>query len=175
VNARRASTMRESIVPSSRREPIRSSDSPTNSTQEDLAIMDDDYMNQLASDRRHSAAHSAHNHAEGRPSSDEEDFIDENDLKWGTTAGGHAHMVNRETMRSRQGMLEMIDADEEQESSSSAETPAVEKASLGRAKSIDLASRGHGRNFSAGSAKLLDIAPRDSEDKHSRRASEPLV
>jgi len=84
-------------------------------------------------------------------------------------------MVNRETMRSRQGMLEMIDADEEQESSSSAETPAVEKASLGRAKSIDLASRGHGRNFSAGSAKLLDIAPRDSEDKHSRRASEPLV
>ncbi|KAK0391368.1 hypothetical protein NLU13_0869 [Sarocladium strictum] len=182
VNARRASAMRDSVTHSNRREPLHSSDSPTNSTQEDLAIMEDDYLARLTpSAERNSMAKSlGHMSGDGRPSSDEEDFLDDSDLRWGTVPGSQPHLVDRETMRSRQGMLNAIGADDDEQSSPDSPSSRMgEKADLGRARSVDLASRGHARNFSAGSAKLLDINPRSSVDgkigPKERRASEPLI
>lgn len=182
VNPRRASAMRDSLPYSSRREPMHSSDSPTNSTQEEFAIMEDEYLSRLTpSAERNSLVKSlSHRSGDGRPSSDEEDFLDDADLKWGTVAGSQPHVVDRETMRSRQGMLNAIGADEEEQSSPDSPSSRVEeKADFGRARSVDLANRGHARNFSAGSAKLLDIHPRNSVDGKTvfkdRRASEPLI
>lgn len=181
VNAQRASAMRDSLAPSSRREPVHSSDSPTNSTQEDLAIMEDEYLSRLTpSAERNSLVKSlSHRSGDGRPSSDEEDFLDDSDLKWGTVAGAHPHVVDRETMRSRHGMLNAVEGDDEQSSPESPSSRVEEKADLGRARSVDLAKRGHARNFSAGSAKLLEIHPRSSVDGKTgfkdRRASEPLA
>lgn len=181
VNARRTSAMRDSLAHSSRREALHSSESPSNSTQEDLAIMEDEYLSRLTpSAERNSFVKSlSHKSGDGRPSSDEEDFLDDADLKWGHVAGARPQMVDRETMRSRQGMLNAVEAEDGQSSPESPASRVEEKADLGRARSVDLASRGHARNFSAGSAKLLDIHPRNSVDAKSgfkdRRASEPLT
>jgi hypothetical protein len=179
---RRASLMRDSLALSGRREPLQSGDSPTNSTQEDLAIMEDEYLARLTpSAERHSFVKSlSHPSGDGRPSSDEEDFLDDSDLKWGTVPGSQPHVVDRETMRSRQGMLNAVDGyGDEQSSPDSPASRVDEKADLGRARSVDLASRGHARNFSAGSAKLLEIHPRNSVDGKTaykgRRASEPFI
>lgn len=182
VNPRRASAMRDSLAHSSRREPMHSSDSPTNSTQEDLAIMEDEYLSRLTpSAERNSLVKSlSQRSGDGRPSSDEEDFLDDSDLRWGTVPGSQPHVVDRETMRSRQGMLNLVGGDDDEQTSPDSPSSRVEeKADLGRARSVDLASRGHARNFSAGSAKLLEIHPRSSVDGKTafkdRRASEPLI
>jgi hypothetical protein len=57
---------------------------------------------------------------------------------------------------------------------------AQEKMDIQRARSVNLGHAGHVRNFSAGSAKLLDITPRSSVDSKAlrnseRRASGPLL
>jgi hypothetical protein len=161
---------------------MHSSDSPTNSTQEDLAIMEDEYLSRLTpSAERNSLVKSlSQRSGDGRPSSDEEDFLDDSDLRWGTVPGSQPHVVDRETMRSRQGMLNLVGGDDDEQTSPDSPSSRVEeKADLGRARSVDLASRGHARNFSAGSAKLLEIHPRSSVDGKTafkdRRASEPLI
>lgn len=172
VNARRTSAVRDSLSQSVRQDHVHSSASPSNSTQEDLAIMDDEYLSRLAPERRSSVANplTQHKSGEGRPSSDEDDLLDETNLKWGSSPGARPRMVDRETMRSRQGMLDTVAGGEDQSDSADSPTSRFEeKADLGRARSVDLASRGHVRNFSAGSAKLLDIHPRNSVDDKSRR------
>jgi hypothetical protein len=71
------------------------------------------------------------------------------------------------TMQSHEGLLNIESGDEEQ--SESPVTPSVhELADLRRARSVNLGKGGHARNFSAGSAKLLDITPRTSVDSKAK-------
>ncbi|KAI9158219.1 hypothetical protein HJFPF1_06210 [Paramyrothecium foliicola] len=170
MGSKRASTVRESIAKANRREDDeQQSASPTNSTQEDLAIAEDEYMSKLAP--KHS-----HNHrrqgslisGEGRPSSDEGD-IEAADMKWGAV-GARAHMVHshvhdRETMKSREGFLDMDTYDQDSVSESSPITD--EKEDFQRARSVNLGRGGHARNFSAGSAKLFEI----TRSRSARRSS----
>jgi len=181
--------MRDSIARANRRQQAHSSDSPTNSTQEDLAIADDEYLSRLAPDRN-SATDAGRRSGEGRPSSDEEDFADDGDMKWGDVAA-RPHMVHvnrdRQTMQSHEGLLNISSGDEDCDSPTSPMSPTSptspasatgEEANLQRARSVNL-SRGHARNFSAGSAKLLDLTPRASVDSRGaspkRRDSMPLM
>jgi hypothetical protein len=104
---------------------------------------------------------------EGRPSSDEEDLVDDADMKWGRV-GSQPEVVHRYTMKSHEGLLE-IESEDEDRQASPVSPSSQEDADVQRAKSVNLG-KGHVRNFSAGSAKLLDITPRPSVD--ARRSSE---
>jgi hypothetical protein len=108
---------------------------------------------------------------EGRPSSDGEEMVDEGEVRWGAV-GAHpqfvSHAHNRDTVRSREGLLNIDSGDEEDFdvpiSPVSPITPSMdEKVDLERATSVRM-DRNHARNFSAGSAKLLEIHPRESTD-----------
>ncbi|POR35344.1 Uncharacterized protein TPAR_04464 [Tolypocladium paradoxum] len=167
VGSRRTtSTMRDSIARANRREqPL--SDSPTSSTQEDLAIADDNHLSRLAPDRGSGVVTVGHSAGEGRPSSDEDEPMQEGDVKWGAVGAKpqvvQFHRHDRDTMRSREGLLNIDSGDEEDsEAPVSPVSPASEdKVDLQRARSVNVG-KGHARNFSAGSAKLLDIHPRVS-------------
>lgn len=181
VNARR-SAIRDSIARANRYEPPLAIDSPTNSTQEDL-ILSDDYMSRLAPNRNSGMLQSSRLSEDGRPSSDEEDISQVSGARWGAVGARpnvvHVHKNDRSTMQSHEGLLNIESGDEEGNSSASPTTPSVhEKADLRRARSVNLGKGGHARNFSAGSAKLLDITPRSSVDSKARpvgrRASVPL-
>ena len=79
-----------------------------------------------------------------------------------------SHTNNRDTIRSREGLLNIDSGDEEDLdvpiSPISPITPSIEeKVDLQRATSVRM-DPGHARNFSAGSAKLLEIHPRASAD-----------
>lgn len=155
---RRSAALRESLIKANRREQDQSNGSPTNSTGEDLAIADDDYLDRLTPGRN-GAPHFPHRESEeGRPSSDAGD----DGLKWGAV-GARPEIVHtdRGTMHSFQGILNMESSDEGGDSPISPSV--VENASLERAHSVSVA-KGHGRNYSAGSARLLDITPRASVD-----------
>ena len=177
ISSRRASAMRDSIVRSTRRGQGHSSDSPASSTQEDLAITDDEYLSRLAPPRNSGMLHAGRRSGEGRPSSDEDDYVDESSLKWGAvgrrpnvvTSDGH----DRENMRSQQGMLNTDSADEDEIDSPVSPTM-DDMGPVQRARSVHVG-KGHARNFSAGSAKLLDLTPRQSLDNKmgslERRAS----
>ncbi|KND92060.1 hypothetical protein TOPH_03569 [Tolypocladium ophioglossoides CBS 100239] len=182
VGSRRTmSTMRDSIARANRREqPF--SDSPANSTQEDLAVADDDYLSRFALDRNSGVSTTGRRSGEGRPSSDDGDEpMREENVKWGAV-GARPQVVqfqhhDRDTMRSYEGLLN-IDSGDEEDSEAPISPTSEDKVDLQRARSVNVG-RGHGRNFSAGSAKLLDIHPRVSlDDKgHSqeRRKSGPLI
>ena len=176
VNARR-SAIRDSIARANRLEQDKSTDSPTNSTQEDLAILDDDYYARLAPNRNSGHLQSTRLSEDGRPSSDEEE------ARWGAVGARPnvvlVHKHDRSTMQSHEGLLNIESGDEEEGSNGSPATPSVhEQADLRRARSVNLGKGGHARNFSAGSAKLLDITPRSSVDgkarSKDRRSSAPL-
>lgn len=175
--SQRASTMRDSIARANRRHQTQSTDSPTNSTQEDLVIADDEYLSRLAPEQSAAVNPGGRRSGEGRPSSDEDDFVDEGDMKWGAVGAMPqvVHVRNdRQTMQSQEGLLNISSGDEDSDSPTSPaspispSSPAAEEVDLRRARSVNL-SRGHARNFSAGSAKLLDLTPRASVE--SRRAS----
>ncbi|KAF4980873.1 hypothetical protein FZEAL_3219 [Fusarium zealandicum] len=160
VSARRAA-MRDSIRRANQREQAdTNTDSPTNSTEEDLEIIDDEYLTKLTPRRYSGHDMMGRRSGEGRPSSDEEDLVDEADMKWGAV-DSQPQVVHRYTMKSHEGLLELESEDEESESSPI--SPSSEAADLHRARSVNLG-KGHVRNFSAGSAKLLDITPRASVD-----------
>lgn len=110
------------------------------------------------------------------PSSDEEDEIES--PKWGNVTRTPTFTHHRETMRSREGLLLHSFEDDEKESESEKGSEGV--SSFGAESPVNLqsatsvkVSKGHGRNYSAGSAKLLDISPRGSSDK--RRSLEPFT
>lgn len=180
-NRRTMSTMRDSTARANRREqPL--TDSPTNSTQEDLAIADDDYLSRLAPDRSSGVFKAGRRSGEGRPSSDEDEPMQEGDVKWGAVGAKpqvvQFHHHDRDTMRSREGLLNVDSGDEDSEAPISPVSPvSAEKVDLQRARSVNVG-KGHARNFSAGSAKLLDIHPRVSLDgrghSQERRKSGPL-
>ena len=174
VGTRRSSAIRDSINQASRVDEHRASDSPHNSTQEDLSITEDEYLARLAH-RRNSGFYHGRRSGDGRPSSDEEDLNDEESrARWGAVGARpnivRTHKHDRTTMQSHDGLVNIVSEDEEEADTdgSSPITPsAQEKAELQRARSVNL-SRHHVRNFSAGSAKLLDITPRSSVDSKGR-------
>ncbi|GKU03514.1 hypothetical protein FLAG1_06136 [Fusarium langsethiae] len=160
VNSRRAA-IRDSIRRANQREQSENNiDSPTNSTDEDLGIVEDDYMTRLTPRRSSNPDMMARRSGEGRPSSDEEELADDGEMKWGAV-GSQPKVVHRWTMKSHEGLLEI--ESEEEESPTSPVSPSQELANVQDARSVNLG-RGHVRNFSAGSAKLLDITPRASVD-----------
>jgi hypothetical protein len=177
----RHSAIRSNIARAKRQEQDNSSASPTVSA-EDLGIADDEYMSRLTP-RRHSGFHTLeHPSGEGRPSSDEEPYNDDEDLTWGAVDArvAEVHTSTRNTMRSRQAQLN-TDSEfdpEDDAASQSPSSPTAEKANVERARSVNLG-KGHVRNFSAGSARLLDIHPRHSLDGKTalqeKRRSFPLT
>ncbi|CAM1511721.1 Fc.00g092340.m01.CDS01 [Cosmosporella sp. VM-42] len=181
VGARKAA-MRESLMRANRREQgDSSSGSPSNSTQEDLAITEDEYLSKLTP-RRNSTHVMGRRSGEGRPSSDEEDLVDDFDMKWGAV-GSHPQVIrthnhDRFTMKSHEGLLDIESEIEEDGESSPVSPSPSEMVDVQRARSVNLG-RGHVRNFSAGSAKLLDITPRASVDDRrkssSRRGSNAVI
>lgn len=123
----------------------------------DEAIADDEYLNSVvpAELRRSSTG-------EARPSSDEEDG---HDARWGEVGHIPTVMHHRETMRSREGLLLQSFEDDEKDIEKSSDEGTFEEGvsptEPQRATSVIL-KKGHVRNFSAGSAKLLDLSPRPS-------------
>jgi hypothetical protein len=167
MGSKRASTIRDALAKANRQEREHSIDSLTNSTQEDLAIADDEYMSRLAPKHSVNRRQGSLVSGEGRPSSDEGD-VEADDLRWGAV-GARAHMVHshihdRETMKSREGFLDMDYTDQESVAASSPTTD--DKADVQRARSVNLGS-GHVRNFSAGSAKLFEISRSQSDRRSS--------
>lgn len=166
----RRSAIRDSIARANRLDSELATDSPTNSTQEDLAIADDDYLARLAPHRNSGLLQAPRRSEDGRPSSDEEDFARDSGARWGAVGARpqfvHAHKHDRSTMQSQEGLLNIESGDEE-ESDSPVTPSAHEKADIQRARSVNVG-RGHVRNFSAGSAKLLDVTPRSSVDSKAR-------
>ena len=177
MGSKRASTIRDTLAKANRREREHSSDSPTNSTQEDLAIADDEYMSRLAPKESVNRRKGSLISGEGRPSSDEGE-VDMDDLRWGAVGARaemvHSHVHDRETMKSREGFLDMDYTDQESVSPTSPTSDG--KADVQRARSVNL-SGSHARNFSAGSAKLFEIARSQSDRRSSmseQRQSQPF-
>ncbi|KAI3322272.1 hypothetical protein HD806DRAFT_144186 [Xylariaceae sp. AK1471] len=129
---------------------------------EDDNIVDDEYLNRVVPARLHRLST-----GEARPSSDEED---ESSPKWGAVGQTPTVMHHRETMRSREGLLQSFDDEKEFGNMVESEDDGDEQSPIKpqRATSINL-SKGHVRNFSAGSAKLLEVSPRQSSE-HRRSA-----
>ncbi|KAI1804171.1 hypothetical protein F4811DRAFT_301472 [Daldinia bambusicola] len=121
---------------------------------DDENIVEDEYMNSVVPTQSHEKST-----GEARPSSDEED--EDREAKWGTV--NQTPVVHhRDTMRSREGFLQSFDDDEKDlEKYSDDEEEGPSPGQPQRATSISL-DKGHARNFSAGSAKLLEISPRAS-------------
>ncbi|OAA48445.1 hypothetical protein NOR_01695 [Metarhizium rileyi] len=116
------SIRQDSLMRANRRENA-PSDSPTNSTREDLAITDDDYLSRLAPDRSPATMPSGRRSGEGRPSSDAGESITNTDnVKWGRVGGAKPELVqfhnhNRDTIRSQQILLNIDSGDEEENGS----------------------------------------------------------
>ncbi|KPM45375.1 hypothetical protein AK830_g1157 [Neonectria ditissima] len=177
-DARRVA-LRNSLRRANRQEQGNSiSDTPTNSTEEDLAITEDEYLSKLTPRRSPSHKEMGHRSEEARPSSDEEDLVDNSDMKWGAVGSQPQVIHNRATIKSVEGLLDIESENEDSESSPiSPVSRSSELADVQRAKSVHLG-KGHVRNFSAGSAKLLEITPRLSADRRAsteRRSSNAMV
>ncbi|KAI1393987.1 uncharacterized protein F4822DRAFT_33036 [Hypoxylon trugodes] len=122
---------------------------------DDENIVEDEYMNSVVPEesRRKSTG-------EARPSSDEED--EEREAKWGAVGQTPTVMHHRDTMRSREGLLQTFDDEEDKDLEKySDDEEGQSPVQPQRARSVNL-DKGHARNFSAGSAKLLEISPRAS-------------
>lgn len=120
---------------------------------DDDNIAEDEYMNSvvLTDPRRKSSG-------DARPSSDEED---EPEAKWGAVGQIPTVMHHRDTMRSREGLLQSFEDEKDYDRYSEDEDEGSSPVQPQRATSVHL-DKGHARNFSAGSAKLLEISPRAS-------------
>lgn len=154
-----------------------SNNSPTqgqDTTGEEVSIVDDEYLSRVTNtnyDR--SPALNRKSTGEARPSSDDEE------ARWGSVSGHLPTVIQSHTaegMKSREGLLNSF-GEEDDESDDGNLTggnehrEVDESSDVRRATSINLSS-GHVRNFSAGSAKLLDLTPRTSVDGK-RRSVEP--
>ena len=155
VGRKRASAgLRSSLQTYPQRIPSGGSESRLSNQSDDEVIADDEYLNRVISNdlRRNSTG-------EARPSSDEEEA---HDAKWGEVGHIPTVMHHRETMRSREGLLVEALDDEKDIESEGTFSEGVSPVEPQRATSVNLGSKGHVRNFSAGSAKLLDLSPRPS-------------
>ncbi|KAI0103687.1 hypothetical protein GGR51DRAFT_249316 [Nemania sp. FL0031] len=132
------------------------SEGQTTEHTEDDNLVDDEYLNSVVPSRLHRLST-----GEARPSSDEDDDISP---KWGAVGQTPTVIQHSETMRSREGVLQSYDDKEydninESEDDEDRQSPVEPQ----RATSVKL-NRGHFRNFSAGSAKLFEVSPRQSGD-----------
>ncbi|KAI0176120.1 hypothetical protein GGR52DRAFT_346355 [Hypoxylon sp. FL1284] len=125
---------------------------------DDDNIAEDEYMNSVVPITQTRSKSSG----EARLSSDEEV---EQEAKWGAV-GQTPVMHHRDTMQSREGLLQSFDDEDEREFGkySDDEEEGSSPVQPQRATSVHL-DKGHARNFSAGSAKLLEISPRQSGEK----------
>jgi hypothetical protein len=171
---RRSSGLKESFSRYPRHTRTQSNESSDNHTEEEL--VEDEYLSNLATPIRetHAATNLRNRKSTGEalPSSDEDEFMDEGDMKWGSVeARQHPNMVDAERVKSREGLLNSFNDDDDSEADS------VEEPAMHRAKSVNLG-KGHARHISAGSARLLDLSPRASVDdkrlSQERRSSGPL-
>ncbi|KAI1131311.1 hypothetical protein F5Y10DRAFT_73567 [Nemania abortiva] len=140
------------------------SEGQTTEHTEDDNIVDDEYLNSVVPSRMHRLST-----GEARPSSDEEDDVSP---KWGAVGQTPTVIQHSETMRSREGVLHSFDDDKEYDNINESEDDEDRQSPVEpqRATSVKL-NRGHFRNFSAGSAKLFEVSPRQSGD-HRRSAIE---
>lgn len=123
-------------------------------TGDDVSIVDDEYLSRFARSSQERSGWNRKSTGEARPSSDEGD-----DARWGEVNEQHptvVHTANR--MKSREGLLNSLEDGESDEGDLRRE-----RSELQRATSVNLG-KDHARNFSAGSAKLLEISPRPSVD-----------
>ncbi|KAK8868939.1 hypothetical protein PGQ11_007517 [Apiospora arundinis] len=144
-----------------------------NSEEHDIdqhSIADDEFLKTVVDDklRRKSTG-------EALPSSDDEDDMEQSP-KWGNVKHTPTVMHHRDTMRSREGLLQTYEDDDKHVS---VEKPSDDELSEGenlgvpqRATSVKVG--GHLRNFSRGSAKLLEISPRPSGERR-RSSNEPVT
>ncbi|PHH80136.1 hypothetical protein CDD82_1964 [Ophiocordyceps australis] len=109
VGSRCRSGMRDSMVRTSLRDQTVSG-SQASSSHEDVLITDDDYLSQLAPKRATSRAEGRAD--EGRPSSDEDEPARHQGMRWGAVGAKpqvvQFHRHDRDTMRSREGLLNII-------------------------------------------------------------------
>ncbi|KAL7924519.1 hypothetical protein ACQKWADRAFT_270048 [Trichoderma austrokoningii] len=150
----------------------RRADSPSNSAHEDLEITEDDYMSRLSPDPT-TLHFNTRPSGEGRPSSDEDELMREGEVRWGAV-GAQAQFVprnqNRDTIRSREGLLNIDSGDEEEDQEApispiSQIAPSIEKADLQRASSV--------RVNRPSTVKLLKIQPRASTDDKRKSQENP--
>ncbi|KAH8681080.1 hypothetical protein BX600DRAFT_429054 [Xylariales sp. PMI_506] len=153
--------------------PLRSISGESEDLEHD-AINDDDFLKIVDDNKMYRKSS-----GEAQPSSDEEDDEDDHQSpRWGNVTRMPTITHRRETMQSREGLLlQSFDDDEKEfriekdsdDGASFGDSPARPQ----RATSVNLG-KTHGRNFSAGSAKLLEITPRPSVDKR-RSINEPVT
>ncbi|KAI3538144.1 hypothetical protein CABS01_09742 [Colletotrichum abscissum] len=160
VGARRSSGMRGSMQ---RLPPQNVSHSASpNDTEEELA--DDEYLSNLATPSREMLADEERtprkSTGDAFPSSDEDEVMEDADMKWGSVDRQRATVVQHQRVKSREGMLKSYGEDgmSSPEGSEEGETPQLQ-----RATSVSL-SRGNARHVSAGSTKMLEVSPRSSVD-----------
>ncbi|TGJ85390.1 hypothetical protein E0Z10_g3365 [Xylaria hypoxylon] len=124
---------------------------------EDDNIVDDEYLNSVVPARLRRLST-----GEARPSSDEDEDLSP---KWGAV-GQIPVIQHSETMRSREGILQTFGDDKEFGNANESEDEGDGQSPVEpqRATSVKL-NKGHFRNFSAGSAKLFEISPRQSSDQ----------
>ncbi|KAH8912260.1 hypothetical protein BR93DRAFT_933302 [Coniochaeta sp. PMI_546] len=165
---RRSSARSQRQMSSSNNSPI----ADREATREDASIGDDEYLSQFVSSSHERAALNRTSTSEARPSSDEG-----GEARWGSVNGQVPTVVQThaaERMKSREGLLnsfgEQAESDDG-EATGEDNSPTEGPAEMQRATSINLG-KGHVRNFSAGSAKLLNLTPRSSVDGK-RRSVEP--
>ncbi|KAK2608644.1 hypothetical protein QQS21_002755 [Conoideocrella luteorostrata] len=117
VGSLRTPMKQDSVMRTDHHETANPSDSPTNSTREDLAITDDEYFSRLAPEKHSGVVTTGRQSGEGRPSSDGEGSVIADNLKWGHVGAKpevvQFHNHDRDKMRSRQGLLNIVSGDEE--------------------------------------------------------------
>ncbi|TDZ40477.1 hypothetical protein C8035_v004169 [Colletotrichum spinosum] len=161
---RRSSGMRATSMQRFQLQTTRSISPSTNDTEEDLA--DDEYLSNLASPSREMLADDERtprkSTGDALPSSDDDDMMDESELKWGSVERLRATTVTpRQRVKSSEILINGIDQDE---STSSLEPPEGETPKLQRATSVSL-SKGHARHVSSGSTNMLQVSPPPSFDQ----------
>ncbi|KAH9883602.1 hypothetical protein F4778DRAFT_627156 [Xylariomycetidae sp. FL2044] len=156
ISRQRASSgMRNSLSQYPPQEITGESEGRNSAQTEDENLADDEYLNSVVPSHLHRKST-----GEARPSSDEEREEGQEGIPiWGAVGQTPRVMHHRETMRSREGLLSSFDDEKEFEKDSEGEGQSPVEPQ--RATSVNLG-KGHIRNFSAGSAKLLEISPRPS-------------
>lgn len=148
------------------------------SVEEEHGIAEDEYFSRLTPARLMRTTSNPRlrkSTGEALPSSDEDEPIIEGDMKWGSVqARQHPTLVHatdrllEEDLKSHDGV--MNSGDEEHDSESDDIVDAENIGGLQRATSINLGKDGAQR-ISAGSAKLLEISPRESADSRQRSSA----
>lgn len=149
------------------------------SVEEEHGIAEDEYLSRLTPARLMRTPSNPirrRSIGDALPSSDEDEPTMEGDMKWGsvqarqqpTMVHASEHVMD-DDLKSHDGVLNL--GDEEHDSESEDIVDPENLGGLQRATSINLG-KDNARRISAGSAKILEISPRESAD--SRRRSSPI-